>query len=78
MTFTEWLIVEKRVDMRVNFFNDGTVIFYIDGKRYVYMTDPVFHDQWQKLARYKPGKVLNQIKNLVTLGKATLEQKPVH
>jgi hypothetical protein len=53
------------------FRNDGTVIVYIDGKRYVYITDAVYHEKWQRMLATHPSnawRILNQIKEKVKSG----------
>lgn len=65
MGFRAWI---ERTDEPVfaSFAKDGTVIAYIDGKRYVYLTDALSHAKWQKILRnWYPGAgwdVLNDIK----------------
>lgn len=62
--------------IKLAFFNDGQVIAYINGYRYVYETDPVYHNQWASVAQYRPGSVLNAIKQQVDKGIAKLVSKP--
>lgn len=52
------------------FMNDGTVIVYINGKRYVYITDAVYHDKWKQMVKHAPFRVLNLIKDQVKKGLA--------
>jgi len=62
MEFRNWL--ESSDDIKFGgWFSDGTVIVYISGKRYVYRTDPVYHYEWKRQARFAPFRVLNQIKS---------------
>ena len=69
--FLEWLITEKQNEIVFRSFNKaGTVVVDIRGKRYEYDTDAVYHDRWKKLARYAPGRVLSQIKDMVNHGLA--------
>lgn len=80
MDFKEWL-TENQMGFGL-FANDGTVVAYVNGQRYVYHTDPVYHEKWKQLARFKPFSVLNDIKKHIKLGKAELispkpMQKPV-
>ena len=60
MKFSQWL--ETRDRPIFSFWKDGTVIVYINSKRYVYHTDAMFHDRWERMSHYSPWKVLNQIK----------------
>ena len=59
MLFRQWL--ENTINFGA-FAKDGTVVVYIDGKRYVYITDALFHDKWKRMIPYAPWRVLNQIK----------------
>lgn len=69
MKFSEFL--ETTNDIKFgSFWKDGTVAVHINGKRYVYTTDAVYHPAWQRMARYKPGTVLSQIKDMVKRGLA--------
>lgn len=70
MGFKEFLLTEKRQVTFTSFIKDGTIIFYIDGKRYEYLTDSFYHDKWKRMLKYSPWKVLNQIKNQEKLGRA--------
>ncbi len=61
--FVNWLVNEREKDINFGMWSkDGTVIVYIDGKRHEYLTDPMFHERWQTMARFAPWKVLNDIK----------------
>lgn len=51
-------------------FNDGTVIVYVGGVRYVYEVDTMHHHQLKSLSKHRPFSALNQIKDLVKAGKA--------
>lgn len=62
MDFKLWL--EQTSIKFAGYFNDGTVIVYIDGKRYVYTIDPIHHKKIKDLAKYRPGAALNLVKNL--------------
>lgn len=71
MEFKEWLLHEN--DNKIffsTFANDGTVIVYINGKRYVYITDAFNHEKWKKMIKFSPWKVLNIIKQKIKNGSA--------
>lgn len=69
--FLEWLTEAKASHIRFGaFWKDGRVVVYIGPKRYEYITDAVYHEKWKRLAPYAPGKVLNQIKDMVKRGYA--------
>lgn len=53
-----------------SFWSDGNVVAYIDGKKYNYKTDPVYHGQWESQARFRPWAVLHAIKQQVDQGYA--------
>jgi hypothetical protein len=40
----------------------------------VYITDSMYHDNWKRMVRYAPWKVLNQIKDMVKRGSATMTE----
>lgn len=62
MGFKSWLS-ESEGNIRFGaFMKDGTVVVYINGTRYVYNTDAVYHDKWKRMIPYSPWRVLNQIK----------------
>ena len=69
MEFRQWLMTEGDIHVTA-FSSDGTVVINIRGKRYVYLTDSMYHDRWRRMARFRPGSVLNEIKKLVKEGKA--------
>jgi hypothetical protein len=72
MEFKQWLI-ENEGDIRFTAFaKDGTVVVYINGKRYVYITDAMYHDKWKRMIPYSPWKVLNIIKTQVAKGQANM------
>lgn len=76
MEFRNWF-TENQMGFGL-FSNDGTVIAYVNGQRYVYQTDPVYHEKWKRMARFRPFSVLNDIKNQIKLGKAELiSPKPI-
>lgn len=61
MHFKEWL--ESRSSIVFGMWSDnGTIIVYIDGKRYVYNVNPWRHEELQKIAKYRPFEALNIIK----------------
>ena len=66
------MIIEETKINFAGFWKDGTIIVYIDGKKYVYVTDAIYHDKWKKMANFAPFKVLNQIKAQVENGDANL------
>jgi len=55
----------------------GQIDVNIRGQRYVYRADPTFIPGWIRQAKYRPGRVLNDIKRHVDLGAATLLSKPL-
>lgn len=73
MHFTLWMEERKTIIQFAGFFSDGTVVVYIDGKKYTYITDSFYHSRWKKMARYRPGAALNEIKKLVKAGLAIQE-----
>jgi hypothetical protein len=64
--FSEWLEnKENKPNIAYGgFFKDGRVIVYVDGKRYEYITDAVYHERWKRRILREPFKVLNEIKKL--------------
>lgn len=90
MKFAQWLKSQNSTNIVFgSFFKDGTVTVYIDGAKYVYITDAVYHDRWDRTLKYikkeRPQAyrkvafgILNQIKDMVKKGYATQEYpKPV-
>lgn len=82
MKFAQWL--ESQNNIHFSFWNDGTVIVYINGRKYVYITDAALHNQWSRRIDYirssKPAaydatcfSILNKIKELVKNGRARQE-----
>lgn len=69
MNFKNWLESFQNIKF-TEFWNDGTIVVYINNIRYVYLTDAVFHKNWEKIAQYKPFDVLNNIKNQIKNGQA--------
>jgi hypothetical protein len=47
---------------------DGRIVVAINGKRYTYATDALYHDELKKLAKYKPGAALAKLKEWVKRG----------
>jgi len=72
MYFKNWIINEESKINFAGFWKDGTIIVYIDGKKYVYVTDAIYHDKWKRMVNFSPFKVLNQIKSQVEDGSASL------
>ena len=86
MKFAQWL--EAQNNNRIiftSFWKDGTVTVYIDGTRYVYITDAVYHGPWHDKLEYirskKPAAyqkiafgILQEIKDMVKRGRATQEE----
>jgi len=62
MGFKKWLTESERNIRFATFASDGTVVVYINGVRYTYTTDAVYHNKWKRMLPYSPWKVLNQIK----------------
>ena len=69
-------ITENRNIRFASFSSYGDVVVYINGKRYEYVTDAVYHNKWKKLIKYRPWDVLNDIKLQVKNGHATQVQPP--
>lgn len=62
MGFKRWLL-ETEDNIRFGMFaKDSTVVVYINGVRYVYITDAIYHDKWKRMIPYSPWRVLNAIK----------------
>ncbi len=60
MKFKLWL---ENQGKDVNFAlwgNDGTVVFYIDGKRYSYLTDTFYHTKWKNKIRHSPKAAIRK------------------
>lgn len=64
-------IVENKSIQFVSFNSYGDITVYIDGKKYMYNTDAIYHKNWKKKARYRPFSVLNDIKDQVKRGYAS-------
>jgi hypothetical protein len=64
--FSEWLEnKENKPNIAYGgFFKDGRVIVYVDGKRYEYITDAVYHERWKRRILREPLEVLDEIKKL--------------
>ena len=64
MKFSKWLENKENKPTIAygGFF--GRVIVYVDGKRYEYITDAVYHERWKRMIIRAPFKVLNEIKKL--------------
>jgi hypothetical protein len=76
MNFKEWFITEDKHVVFTTFAKDGTVIAVINGKRYEYMTDALYHNKWKRMIPYSPWRVLNIIKKLGTL--VAIDGKPIN
>lgn len=63
MNFKEWIKF-------TSWTNDGTIVLYIDDKRYVFDVDPIYHAELKRIAKYKPFTALNKIKELIKYNKA--------
>jgi len=86
MKFAQWLESQNNTNIVFgSFFKDGTVTVYIDGARYVYITDAAYHDKWERTLRYirkeRPQAyrkiafgILSQIKDMIKKGRATQEE----
>ena len=64
-------IVENKSIQFVSFNSYGDITVYIDGKKYMYNTDAIYHKNWKKKARYRPFSVLNDIKDQMKRGYAS-------
>lgn len=62
MEFKSWLSESEGNIKFASWSKDGTVIVYINGIRYTYMTDAYYHDKWKRMIPYSPWRVLNAIK----------------
>lgn len=65
MNFKLWLESEIRLGA---IWNDGTVVFYIDGERHSYQFK--YNEdlpKFRKLVKYRPWGALNYIKELISL-----------
>ena len=65
--FKKWLAENKENKPTIaygGFFKDGRVIVYVDGKRYEYVTDAVYHEKWKRMIARSPWRVLNEIKKV--------------
>lgn len=69
MEFKHWLENSSNI-VFTNFMANGVVVCYINGVQYKYLTDAMYHPKWKKMANFGPGRVLNQIKDLVNQGLA--------
>jgi hypothetical protein len=69
MEFRHWLEDSSNI-VFTNFMANGVVVCYINGKQYKYLTDAMYHPKWKKMVEFGPGRVLNQIKDLVNQGLA--------
>ena len=67
-TFKQFL--ESRAPEFTGWSSDGRITVYIRGKRYIYTTDALYHDQIREMARFKPWKALNLIKQMIKDGNA--------
>lgn len=86
MKFAQWLESQNNTNIVFgSFFKDGTVTVYIDGTRYVYITDAAYHDKWYRTLQYIRSKrpqayrkvafgILSEIKDMVKKGRATQEE----
>tara|TARA_B100000941_G_C28459040_1_gene529626 strand:+ start:33 stop:368 length:336 start_codon:yes stop_codon:yes gene_type:complete len=73
--FYQWLETQSNISFG-RFSDDGTISVYINGSKYIYLTDPIYHKKWVNLARYAPFRVLNMIKKQVEMGHARLLDQP--
>jgi hypothetical protein len=69
MTFKDFIENTQNIQF-LRWSSDGIVSVNINGNRYEYQADPVYFGNWQRLAKYKPFAVLNQIKQQVNKGYA--------
>lgn len=61
MKFKEWL--NENSDREVKFAvwaNDGTVVFYIDGKKYSYLTDTFYYSKWKNMIKNCPPAAIRR------------------
>ena len=49
MNFKEWLNENNNTVQFGMWSKDGTVVFYINGKRYSYLTDSFYHTKWKNM-----------------------------
>jgi len=83
MKFTHWLESQNNSSILFSSFSkDGTVIVYVNGTRYVYITDAFNHGQWNTelewTKKHRPKNyekvayvLLDKIKKMVSRGFAT-------
>jgi len=69
MEFKNWLEDSSNI-VFTNFMANGVVVCYINGKQYKYLTDAMYHQKWKRMVDFGPGRVLNQIKDMVNQGLA--------
>lgn len=62
MEFKEWLNESEGNIKFAAWSKDGTIVVYINGVRYTYVTDAYDHDKWRRMVPYAPWRVLNAIK----------------
>jgi len=58
-------------------FGNGTVGVNIKGKNYRFEVDPVNFERWQRMSQWRPGKVLNDIKDHAEKRRKVKMSKPV-
>lgn len=58
-------------------FGNGTVGVNIKGKNYRFEVDPVNFERWQRMSQWRPGKVLNDIKDHAKKRRKAKMSKPV-
>lgn len=74
--FKNWLN-EAKSQISFSFWKDGTVLATINGKKYQFQTDTFYHEKWSKMQRFAPGRVLNDIKEMLRDGRAQQIQPSV-
>ena len=78
MNFKNWLLESDQTIKYGGFLSNGMIIIYINKTRYVFITDATFHNKWERICRYKPWDVLNDIKSQVRNGHAKqIEPQPI-
>lgn len=75
--FTQWFNEATNDIVFAGIWKDGTVIVYIRGKKYKYLTDGMHYKKWTSWSKYAPGKVLGEIRELVKNGHAQQIEPPV-
>lgn len=77
MDFLLWLTEAQADIVFTSWSKDGTIGVLVKGQPYRYWTDAMYHERWRKMARFAPGRALNEIKHQVKIGLAKQLSKPI-